>query len=863
MLTVLVFWLLIQAFAWTVLPLAWTLLSRLPERGYVLAKPLGLLLVTYVFWLGASSSFLGNTAGGMLFAWLLVAALSSWLGRKALQSPVGGGPRPLAEWIKRHWRLILTTELLFAVALVVWAFVRSHDAGINSTEKPMEFAFLNGILRSDKFPPLDPWLSGFSISYYYFGYVMMALLTKLSGAASGVGYISSAAMWFALTVTTAFGVTYDAVSLAAARDGPADVGGHRPVSSLLYGLLGPLFVAIMGNLEGLFELLHSKGVGGEAFYRWLDVKDLATAPLSPKWYPGDNWWWWRASRVIHDKTLSGASQEVIDEFPLFSFLLGDMHPHVLALPFVLLFLGLILNLLMLAKRDQREGLLPVPIRLASAGSESPWMVRVQRSVFEWWSEVLSVFPLGSTGLVFYALCLGSLGFLNTWDVLPHLFLLVLAYGAALAWRKRSFGIRDGLATLAVGAFLAVLAVLCYLPFFLTFSSQAGGVWPNLYNPTRVVQFFLMFGPFLVAAVILLTIVTKQLGQRRVLTQGLRWLPWIVLIPVLILALAILVVRATPQGREFVRQLLSLPAVQSDLGGADWREALRQVVLRRISMPGTYLLLAVLLAWSLGLLSRVLALLTNDRGEEKPVVSRPTVFVVMMLMTGFLLTFGVEFAFLKDTFGTRMNTVFKFYYQVWVLFSIGSAFAISRMSRLRGWVRPVSLVLVGVLVLTGMVYPAMAIYSKSYRFEGPRTLDGLAYVEQWAPDEAAAITWLKETEPTGVAVVLEAPGGSFRAEQSRVSSATGLPTLVGWTGHELQWRGTYDEVARREPVIENVYRTAAAHEIPQILAEWDIEYVFVGPVEYSKYGLTPQTLARLDRSMDLVFEQGSVRIYQKR
>ena len=83
------------------------LLSRLPERGYVLAKPLGLLLVTYVFWLGASSGFLGNTMGGMLFAWLLVTALSAWLGRKALQRPTEGGPRPLVDWIKNHWRLIL------------------------------------------------------------------------------------------------------------------------------------------------------------------------------------------------------------------------------------------------------------------------------------------------------------------------------------------------------------------------------------------------------------------------------------------------------------------------------------------------------------------------------------------------------------------------------------------------------------------------------------------------------------------------------------------------------------------------------------------------------------------------------------
>jgi uncharacterized membrane protein len=122
-------------------------------------------------------------------------------------------------------------------------------------------------------------------------------------------------------MTTAFGIAYDLV----AKGGEAKEGkeGEASLSSLLFGLLGSLFVAVLGNLEGLFELLHAKGIGGEAFYRWLDVKNLAGAPASNTWYPGDNWWWWRASRVIHDKTLSGASQEVIDEFPFFSFLLGS------------------------------------------------------------------------------------------------------------------------------------------------------------------------------------------------------------------------------------------------------------------------------------------------------------------------------------------------------------------------------------------------------------------------------------------------------------------------------------------------------------------------------------------------------------
>jgi YYY domain-containing protein len=855
---VFVFWLIVQFFALAALPLAWRLFRALPGRGYVFAKPLGLLLVSYVFWLGTSVGLLRNSAGGILFAWLLVGCLSVWLGRDGLRRSDDRRLAPLFVWMRGSLRLMVTAEILFAVALAFWAFVRAHDPGINSTEKPMEFAFLNGILRSDTFPPLDPWLSGFAISYYYFGYVMMAVLTRLSGAVPSVGYIAASVVWFALTATTAFGVAYD---LVGAREGQQGSDERRvPAGQVLYGLLGALFVTVLGNLEGLLEVLHSKGIGGEAFYRWLDVKNLVTAPRSSTWYPGDNWWWWRASRVIHDKTLSGASQEVIDEFPFFSFLLGDMHPHVLALPFVLLAIGLALNMVLAARtRGSDDASKSAPAR----SLPGRWLSYAR----EIWDSYVQAVPMGRVGLLLFGLCLGALGFLNTWDILPYLFLTMLAYGVVRARERGSVDGRVIGEAVGLGGLLGVLGGVLYLPFYLSFSSQAGQdgwVWPNLYNPTRLVQFFLMFGHFLVAVGFLLWVATRREGSRRVLRASAGWLPWTALLPAVLLALIVVLAQVLPQGRAFVEGLLSIPAVQADVGNKGMGEILSQVARRRLTAPGTYLLLAAFLAWTMGLLSR----LTRHSGdaEDKTTsaeVSPQLTFVLLLVVTAALLTFGVELAFLKDTFSTRMNTVFKFYYQAWLLFALASVYAVSTLVRSSGAARAVGLVLVGVLVLVGMVYPVAATYSKSNRFTGVRTLDGMAYLAQWEPDQAAAIDWLWAAEPSGAAIVLEAPGGSFRPDQSRVSSATGLPTLVGWTGHELQWRGSYEEPARREPVIEQIYRSAAPAEIPTLLDEWGIKYVFVGPAEHAKYNLTPQTLSRFDRVMDKVFEQGMVRIYRRR
>ena len=93
--------------------------------------------------------------------------------------------RPLVAWLQANRWLVLATELLFLVVLVGWAAFRAYNPDIAGTEKPMEFAFVNGILRSPLFPPQDPWLSGYGISYYYFGYVMLAALVNLTGVDPG------------------------------------------------------------------------------------------------------------------------------------------------------------------------------------------------------------------------------------------------------------------------------------------------------------------------------------------------------------------------------------------------------------------------------------------------------------------------------------------------------------------------------------------------------------------------------------------------------------------------------------------------------------------------------------------------------
>ena len=978
-------WLIIQLFALAVLPLAWRLFRRLPSRGYPLAKAWGLLLVCYVLWLGAEFRLLANSVGGILFALLLVAGVSAWLGRTGLrQAPVGAAVdgaqpparlagRPLIDWLRANWPLILATEVLFLAVLAAWTVFRAYSGDIAGTEKPMEFAFINGILGSRFFPPQDPWLSGYAISYYYFGYVMLAALIRLSGVAPSIGFNLGVAMWFALTLTGAFGVVYDLVRLAAIRrrapaagqaglrmDGQWDVPSLEPVApprrpgsrdifppaaqgatvrspavsarvteptkapgwspdreaapayqalpdeaervgeqeappvvaragmgrAIRFGLLGALLTGVLGNLEGLVEIAYNRRLVPLLWIQWLDIKGLMDSAPTGGW-AGGFWWWWHASRTVHDQLL-GRTLEVIDEFPFFSFLLGDLHPHVLALPFVLLAIGLALNLLLQASELILVAEEP---RSRSTGDSSSSRSKRAGSAFEdlrlglarFWAFLGHATGMGVPGIFIYALALGALAFLNTWDFPIYLALAALALGAGLA-RENGLSRRVAGRVVGTGVVLGVLGIALYFPFYVGFQSQAGGILPNLFFPTRLSQYFLMFGPFLVVTVFFLLLLSYGLPRRAVLGHSLQLLLWLVLLPLAFLGLVLGAALLLPQGRALAETLLSNGDVRAALGERSVSQAAALVLQLRAATPWTFLLLAILIAWAGGLLWTWLAqrgTAGSDGNEsvslERRLCSTTDLFVVVMIALALLLTFSVEFVYLKDYFISRMNTVFKFYYQAWILLALASAYGLSRLAEEE--TRPAlalpGLGLAALLIFGGLYYPLLATPSKANNFQsqppaqasacpGVPSLDGLGFLCQSNPGDSEAIAWISANLPP-TATVLEAAGGSYSPEGAeRVSMSTGNPTLLGWDFHERQWRGNaFDALAGARPdAIQAIYRTAGPDELRALLERWHVDYVYVGDLERRKYDITDPVMARFDRVLRKVYDKDGVRIYAR-
>jgi uncharacterized membrane protein len=810
-----------------------------------------------------------------------------------------------------RWRNVLFVELLFLLTFAFWAYVRAHDPAVDHTEEPMDLMFMNSIWVSPTFPPHDAWLGGYAISYYYFGYWLLTTLGRLAGQPPEIAYTLGQASWYGLLWIGCFGVVYN---LLAVRSG-------HGLKALFGGLLAGLSVAFAGNPQGFLEWLHAKGFNITGLARWFNVNNFPALAgpdvgQTGNWYVSFDWWWWRASRVIGDRWLNGDHMEVIDEFPIFSYILGDNHPHVTAMPIALLIIALALNFFLSRGRIA----LPVNQLRASGNAESAnamnvtlgsgaaaivdreqvtgnWLPPLLRSPAAGRAFLQSAFPLGSGGALITVVTVGSLIFLNTWDF-PFYWLLLGLSLLVLVWRNLGVVAQlsrwqrwqqaltiSGITMVAA----AVVAWLLYYPYLLTAQSQAGGIVPNLFNPTRLPQFLLMFGFAILGVLALLGLSWQRIKslearphQAQTPLSTLGWITSVVIgLPLFFLIGSVVLAVNTPRGRQLLAGNMPLPE------GAE--SYLPFILQRWAGNFWTLLLVGLLISLLLWLIWRYLQQLAADpiavvdqQADPTPGARTdlPNLFVLLLAFVGLVLVFAPEFVYLRDNFGTRMNTVFKFYYQAWLLFGLAGSYGIvttvtdffagESMAERRAMqplvrVGTFACALLSLLVVScGLFYPVMAIYSKTGGFERTPTFNSVAYLAEYSPAEWAAIEWVR-ANTAGDAIVLESKGSSYYSTYNRMSTISGRQTLMGWDGHESQWRGkAFGEMAQgRDQVLETIYRGAPPEQIAQTLAEWQIDYVYVGPSERSRYAITPQSERNLATAADLAFEMGDVRIYQRR
>ncbi len=312
------------------LPLTWLLFKNFFDRGYLFGKLMAILLISYTSWLLGSLKILPFnqlTILGIIIIWIVLNLILKKQKKINLKS-----------LFEKNWKIFLFEELLFLSCLLGWSLVRAFQPNIHGLEKFMDYGFVNSILRSSFFPPRDMWLAGETVNYYYFGHLITALLTKISGINSMITYnlMISTIFAFCFAGTFSLGANMSYFFLK-----------EKKIKSLklvfFTGFLTAFLLNLGGNLHSLYWFLKNNSFLGY-------------------WYPD-------ATRFIVEKF--GAVDNTIHEFPIYSFVVADLHGHLLNLPFVLLFIGLVMRFLLLKKIQSIE-ILPFGFLLGTMYITNSW-----------------------------------------------------------------------------------------------------------------------------------------------------------------------------------------------------------------------------------------------------------------------------------------------------------------------------------------------------------------------------------------------------------------------------------------------------------------------------------------------------------
>ena len=431
-------------------PFAFFLLKRLPDRGASLSKIVGLLLFTYILWIVGHSQVV-PLVQTTIFCVAFVLAVLAFIAFRVQRLEI-------ASFLKTEWLHLLLSEIVFISVFFGWVWVVSQVPDINHTEKPMDFGFLNAIIQSNSFPPDDMWLSGESISYYYFGHMIMANLSELTAISSNVTYNLSLVLVPALASVGIYGLVYNLIRIS----------GATRTRAVIFALLGPIFLGFFGHLVGGLDFLQAMGWGSHSFWEWVNIDGLVRSARDFSFFPQEANWWWRDTRVINTIVNGESLDYTITEFPFFSFLLGDLHAHVISLPFLILVISLALNVYL--GRDALG---------------------------------LGWFRANYLEFVFLSLALGSLAILNASDF-PVFTTVVFCILLIRGLKQNQLSLSKAtVQSLMVMTPILILSIIMFLPFYFTFHSQISGISPLIEVSTRPLHFLLIWGFFLVVGVIFL------------------------------------------------------------------------------------------------------------------------------------------------------------------------------------------------------------------------------------------------------------------------------------------------------------------------------------------------------------------------
>lgn len=746
-------------------PIMFRVCSRVPDRGYAAARAMGVILMTYLAWLMANSGGATFTRGVRL-ATLMLATI----GGISLVLQL----REIARFLRLNLRLVLVIETLFLVTFCAMLALRAAVPHITyviqdqAAEKFTDFAILNSLLTSDYFPPHDAWVSGFNLNYYYFGHLLWAALIKLSRVRPEIGFNLALATVCALTAILSFSL------------------GYNFTRRLRWGFLACFLITFSSNVDGFLQLIE---IARAAIF---------DHPVTKPWYSAYNYW--RSSRAV---------ENTINEFPAFSFILGDLHAHLSTLVIFLTGLVLVLQI---------------------------WRsVRHSRSLLRY--ELTHLDELFLAALLCGAMFAG-----NSWDAISFGGLIALAFWLGRKSQRSTPALSFGHA-LEAALLAGVVVIVGVLVLFRSFTTHFSSPFPTHVDLLRNWPFVgVTDWPISGVSIVNRTDPFEFFGH------------WVMLLAAPVALTAVIMASAW-------RRLPQVP----ETGEKKWAIVSALLAVATVGVTFT--------AGWVASLTTIAAIVLATALFARRWPPRLQLLLGLLLFFSVVTWFCELFFFDDIFSGTieRINTVFKLYYGLWPLAALACILATRQLiryapPRARGrrafW-------LVAPLVLLGLPYP---IIGTMQRIEATtpippadstyNRLDGMRYLHYLHPDDYQAILWLRSnTKPD--ARILEAPGRQYEYN-GRIATNTGRPAFGGWLYHEWGWRGDRwgsVERDRRLETAETFYSGRDPRRALRFLLAERIEYFVVGELERQAYPWLDES--RFEKFAETVFRSGETAVYRVR
>ncbi len=813
---VVVWYFFILLLGWMVYPTVRIVFSGLKDRGYGLSKIIGMLLLAlFVWWLGSLGLSVSKLLIGIVLGAIFVVNLILFV----LQYD------SIKDEIHEKKRLFLLEEFVALFFFIYFLLIRLGNPDLwhpwKGGEKPMDFSYFNAVIKSTTFPPYDPWFAGGYINYYYYGFVIAGMPVKFLGIVPSIAYNFILPTFFSFTAAGAFCAGWNLVSswldgrVLEGRQQKRDNTSRRWFSRnklpIIAGLLAIVLVLILGNLGTVrmiwqgFQRITTGGapIDDVSFIqRWvLTFQGIGKFIKGENFLyaPGDYYW-------IPSRTIPG---DAITEFPYFTFLYGDPHAHMFALPITLLAIAWAVS--MFLKR---------------------WSWSSEGKLKGWLCFIITFFIGG--------MIIGALRPTNTWDLYTYLPMGIVAVGYSVIkhgkdtqsqfiWispRFRHFIIVAGSILL-----LITFALGLYYPFSHWFAQGYNQIEFWKYDRTPFWSYITHWGLFLF---IIISWLIWELRNWMASTpasvlkkikpyQEIVWLG-VILFIILIVVMLILGVRIA---------WLVIPCIF--LSGiltlwSDFPDAKRAVAF------------LVTLGLTLTLMVELFAV-KGDIGRMNMVFK---IYLQAWIILG--ISAASSLAFLLPTIFSSKSTGSKTAWQssLIILFASAAFFTLTAtIDKIRDRFTPQA-----PHVLDGMAFMPYSTY-----FENNTTLS--------LDEDYRAILWMQQNVQ-GSPVIVEGNVTEYRWG-TRYTIYTGLPGVVGWNWHQRQQRGVVsaEDVQKRVDEVGVFYNSVDKDLVKRFLTKYNVKYIVVGQMERAIY--SPEGILKFSSFDGILWRQvyhdGNTKIYK--